>query len=171
MGNKASTSATEESLESSSGSGTSLSPGLQTKVIEDFQSTVLKEEWEKRQKYVLARGNERKIKELQRQEQLEQQMTAFQEQNKKVQDQLDNKIDATKAQFVDTMVEMQHDAKRLEDTYTSKNKKFQQEQPCTFERANLTVCLNGSSKGTSPTQCDDLMEAMDRCVKRSLVVH
>mmetsp|Transcript_22604 Transcript_22604/g.31562 ORF Transcript_22604/g.31562 Transcript_22604/m.31562 type:complete len:167 (+) Transcript_22604:127-627(+) len=166
MGNRGSKTTADES----SGSGTSLSPGLQSKVVEDFQSTVLKEEWEKRQKYLLARGNERKINELQRQEHLEQQMEAFQEQNAKVQEQLDAQMDTSKARFADMIVEMQHDAKRLEDTYVHGSNKNQKQQPCTFERANLTVCLK-NTESSSPSACDELMEAMDRCVKRSLVVH
>ena len=84
------------------------------KILQDFQSTVLKEEWEKRQKYILARNSKRRQADFEFQEALKERMAAVRKQQTAVQSQLDEKAATLQARFADVSIGMQHDAARLE---------------------------------------------------------
>lgn len=84
------------------------------KILQDFQSTVLKEEWEKRQKYLLAKNNKRLMSDYEFQEALKERMTAVRQQQAAVHKQLDEKAEALQARFADISIGLQHDADRLE---------------------------------------------------------
>jgi hypothetical protein len=89
---------------------------LPDKILQDFQSTVIKEEWEKRQKYLLAKNNKRRMEDFQFQEALKERMAAVRQQQATVQSQLDEKAESLQAQFADTSVGMKHDADRLAES-------------------------------------------------------
>jgi len=84
------------------------------KILQDFQSTVLKEEWEKRQKYLMAKNNQRRMEDFQFQEALKERMAAVRQQQTAVNAQLDEKAEALQARFANVSVALQHDADRLE---------------------------------------------------------
>lgn len=89
-------------------------PSLKDKILQDFQSTVLKEEWEKRQKFLLAKNNQRRLDDYQFQEALKERMAVVRQQQASIQSQLDEKTQALQARFADVSIGAQHDAERLE---------------------------------------------------------
>lgn len=142
---------------------THASIAVSDEALKDFQSTVLKEEWEKRQQYLLARGNKRRMEDLKRKEELKQHMEQFRLQNDVVQAQLDESRDQLMARFADQSVEMEHTIKKLEQSHANKMK-FEEKKPCLQERANLSVCFKND-----PEACSDFVEALDHCVTKTLV--
>lgn len=131
------------------------------KVLQDFQSKVLKGEWEKRQKYMMARGNQRRIEDLKREEALKEHMENFRAQNEKVHRQLDERIDKQQNRFSDTKFAMNYDLKRMGNSYS--NREFEESKPCLTQRTSVAVCFKND-----PKLCGDFMEALDQCVGKSL---
>jgi hypothetical protein len=96
---------------------------LLDKIVQDFQSTVLKDEWEKRQKYLLARNNKRRLEDLQHQEAHKQQQELFQKENEALQGRLDERTDTLLARFADSTIALQHDTARLEKEHLAERRK------------------------------------------------
>jgi hypothetical protein len=83
-------------------------------MVSDFQSEILKEEWESRQKFVLAKSNQRILAEEQRKQDLEKKLSAWKEQDTRVHERLDERLDELKTQFSEAEVEVRHDASRIQ---------------------------------------------------------
>lgn len=170
MGNSGSTSSVsneekQESTPEETVSGVFLSDELQNRILQDFQSKVLKEEWEKHQKYMIAKGNERRLEEFQKMEVIEQQLNSFHPQNELVQSQLDQRIDELQAKFSDISTAAKFDADRMEKKLTSK--KFQaSESPCLMARTNVSMCLP-EKQGSN--DCSDFIRALEKCVQDTIV--
>lgn len=75
---------------------------------------MIKQEWEKRQQYFLAKNSQRRLGDLEFQEALNQRMAAVRQQQASVQKQLDEKAEALQARFADISIGLQHDADKLE---------------------------------------------------------
>lgn len=84
------------------------------KILQDFQSTVLKEEWENRQKYLLAKNSKRRQADFEFQEALKARMEAVRQQQTAVQSQLDEKAQALQARFTSVSIDLQDDVARFE---------------------------------------------------------
>lgn len=130
------------------------------KILGDFQSKVLKEEWEKHQKYMIAKGNQRRLQEYQKKEQLDQQVEQFRAQDSARQSQLDQRMDDLQAKFSDSATAFKFDAQRLDQTLASISVKEEMEAPCLGPRTNVTVCLSSESK----RDCSDFVLALEKCV-------
>jgi hypothetical protein len=93
---------------------------------------------------------------------------SFREKNKKIQQQLDQTIEAYEDRFTDTANVMEYDAARLEKKYldgktlqTSKS-----EIPCFTERASVASCYSQNKKET--TGCDSFIEALTECASKTI---
>lgn len=75
---------------------------------------MIKQEWEKRQQYFLAKNSQRRLGDLEFQEALNQRMAAVRQQQASVQKQLDEKAEALQARFADISIGLKHDADKLE---------------------------------------------------------
>lgn len=146
-------------------SGVFLSQDLQKKVIHDFQSVVLKEEWEKRQKSILAQNNKRVMAAEKRKADLEQKLEAWRNHDKKLHEKLDTKIDELNSRFADSAVELKYDTDRLEKKI-GQGPKFGTGNACLNARADLANCYKNSA---DPLACDEFIEALERCVKKTVL--
>ena len=95
-------------------------------------------------------------------------MDQFREQNKKVQQQLDQAIQSFEDRFTDTANVLEYDAERLEKKYlggktlqTSKS-----EIPCFAERANMVTCYTQNKK--DPMVCDSFIQALTECANTTV---
>mmetsp|Transcript_9290 Transcript_9290/g.10270 ORF Transcript_9290/g.10270 Transcript_9290/m.10270 type:complete len:174 (-) Transcript_9290:81-602(-) len=170
MGNTASSKASiEEQGDSSTEltSGFFLADGLQSKIMQEFQSKLLQDEWEKHQKYVIAKGNKRRLEEFQTKEYIVQKLNEFRPQNDLQQSQLDQRIDELRAKFSDITTASKFDAARLHERMTSQ-KIFAGETPCLIDRTNVTLCLS-ENHGKESNKCNDFITALENCAQRTIV--
>mmetsp|Transcript_13574 Transcript_13574/g.31543 ORF Transcript_13574/g.31543 Transcript_13574/m.31543 type:complete len:166 (-) Transcript_13574:1961-2458(-) len=136
------------------------------RVLKEFQSRVLAEEWEKYQKLVIAMSNERQLKNYNTREAVRERMTAFRQQNSAVQAGLDQQIDSLQARFADLNTEAKFDASRLEKEYLGHDAGGGEAQPkgvaCLAPRTTLALCIQ--EKGGSTAGCEEFISAMELCV-------
>lgn len=137
------------------------------KVMNEFQSKHLKEEWEKRQRAILASRNERIAEDERRRVGLEQELNVFRAQNADVQSKLDAKIDSASARFADLQVELQYEADRVEKKLGQSGPKGAGgAAPCVEVRSELAACFR---EANDVRRCDGYVEALERCVKVEVV--
>ena len=135
--------------------------------MEDFQSTHLKEEWENRQRAILAARSERIAKDEERRAGLEAELNLFRARNADTQSKLDARIDAASARFADLEVEMKYDIDRLEKKIGSGPKITDgKAAPCLTLRSDLASCFR---EADDVRKCDGFMEALERCVRMEVV--
>jgi predicted RNA-binding protein with EMAP domain len=136
------------------------------KILQDFESSVLKEEWEKRQKMIMAKTNERRLQDFQFQEALKERMAAIRQHHAQVQESLDERTEALQARFADVAVELQHDAARLRDQYLSPQPDSSQPS-CLDVRTKLATCFKQNVNNSKI--CDDYVEALNVCMQKRLL--
>jgi len=134
------------------------------RILQDFQSKVLKDEWEKHQKYMIAKGNKRRLEEFHTKEALDQQINNFRQQDGIRQSQLDERIDDLQAKFSDISTALQFDANRIDQKLASMSFKGETEAPCLGQRTNVTLCLQ-DKKGN----CDAFIKSLEKCVGETVV--
>jgi hypothetical protein len=125
----------------------------------------LKEEWEKHQKFLLARGNKRRLEEFETKNALDQRLETFRQQDSIRQSQLDERIDGLRAKFSDLSTAMEFDANRMDQKLSSMNFKKENEAPCLESRTNIAMCLSDKSR----SNCDAFMQALEKCVGDTVV--
>ena len=138
------------------------------KVMNEFQSKHLKEEWEKRQRAILASRNERIAEDERRRVGLEQELSMFRAQNADVQAKLDAKIDSASSRFADLQVELQYEVDRVEKKLGQGGPKGAggAAAPCVELRSELAACFR---EVADVRRCDGYVEALERCVKVEVV--
>mmetsp|Transcript_22005 Transcript_22005/g.47956 ORF Transcript_22005/g.47956 Transcript_22005/m.47956 type:complete len:167 (-) Transcript_22005:125-625(-) len=164
MGNK--TSSASEPAESAE---IFLSEDLQSKVMADFQSAHLKEEWENRQRAILAARSERIAEDERRRAGLEAELKLFRVRNAETQAKLDAKIDDASARFADLQIELKYDVDRLEKKLGSGPKVKGSDDaaaPCLTLRSDLAACFRDAD---DVRKCDGFVEALERCVRMEVV--
>jgi exonuclease VII large subunit len=139
------------------------------KILQDFQSSVLKQEWEKRQKLILAKSNERRLADYQFQEALKERMQHIRQHHAQIQQRLDEKTEALQARFADVTVELQHDAARLREQHlSSSSKQPTGSQPgCVDVRTKLATCYEENVSNSKI--CDGYVEALNVCMQKRLL--
>jgi hypothetical protein len=140
-----------------------LEENLQKKILQDFQSTVIKQEWEKRQQYFLAKNSQRRLGDLEFQEALNQRMAAVRQQQASVQKQLDEKAEALQARFADISIGLKHDADKLEKENLSIQPRTGSSQPCLNVRKKLASCYKRNQG--EPSNCDALVNELGACIE------
>ena len=138
------------------------------KVMSDFQSKHLKEEWENRQRSILASRNKRIAEDERRRIGLEHELNVFRARNAETQAKLDAKIDSSSARFADLEVELQFEVDRVEKKVGQGGPKGADGAvaPCVALRADLASCFR---EADDVRKCDGYIEAMERCVKVEVV--
>ena len=138
------------------------------KVMNDFQSKHLKEEWENRQRAILASRNERIAEDERRRVGLEQELNVFRARNAETQAKLDAKIDSASARFADLQVELQYEVDRVEKKVGQGGPKGADgaATPCVSLRADLAACFR---EADDVRKCDEYIDALERCVKVEVV--
>ena len=139
------------------------------KVMNEFQSKHLKEEWEKRQRAILASRNKRIAEDERRRVGLEQELNVFRAQNADVQAKLDAKIDSASARFADLQVELRYEADRVEKKLGQGGPRGAAggaAPPCVELRSELAACFR---EADDVRRCDGYVEALERCVKVEVV--
>ena len=138
------------------------------KVMNDFQSKHLKEEWENRQRAILASRNERIAEDERRRVGLEQELNVFRARNAETQAKLDAKVDSANARFADLQVELQYEVDRVEKKVGQGGPKGADgaAAPCVTLRADLAACFR---EADDVRKCDGYIEALERCVKVEVV--
>lgn len=144
-----------------------LSEDLQAKIVGDFQSKNLKDEWESRQRSILAASNERVARDEQRRAELDQKLGVWRSQNESTQSQLDTKIDGLNSRFADLSVEIQHDASRIERKIGA-NPKFGRGDICLNARAQVSACLKECD---NIRKCDGFVDILENCAKKAVTNH
>jgi len=148
-------------------SGIFISQEVQDKIVQDFQSSVLKEEWSKRQSAILTRANERKAQNKQHQAELEEKVNAWKEHDTAAQKQLDEQMNALKGQFVDKHLDVMSDVGRLERKMGT-GPKFGEGKACLNTRVNLIQCYK---ENDDIRPCNDIMAALEQCVSKTVTSH
>eukprot|EP00978_Attheya_sp_CCMP212_P018511 scaffold50706_cov39-Attheya_sp.AAC.1 len=147
-------------------SGIFLSEGLQKSMVSDFQSEVLKEEWKSRQKFVLAKSNQRIVADEQRKQELEKKLSVWKEQDTRVHERLDERLDELKTQFSETELEIRHDASRIQSKI-GQGPKTGKGNECIDQRVNLSSCFKSGIKN-NPLVCDPFLDALENCVQKAI---
>ena len=93
-------------------------------------------------------------------------MKQFREQNEKVQQQLDQSIEAFEDKFTDTMNAVEYDAARLEKKYLRGKYLSASKLPCLSERAEIASCYQQNSTNTG--SCDVFLEALTACTNKTI---
>eukprot|EP00586_Coscinodiscus_wailesii_P017546 CAMPEP_0172501736 /NCGR_PEP_ID=MMETSP1066-20121228/152957_1 /TAXON_ID=671091 /ORGANISM="Coscinodiscus wailesii, Strain CCMP2513" /LENGTH=179 /DNA_ID=CAMNT_0013276697 /DNA_START=38 /DNA_END=577 /DNA_ORIENTATION=+ len=172
MGNKSSSAAKDVQMQSSLNekvseeSGIYVGQELQNKMVHDFQSNILNEEWHERQKNILTRGLERALQDEQRRHQFEKKWDEWKEKDKKRQFHLDSEIDSARNQFADLTVALEHDVKKLKGQFGTGGPQFGKGSGCLDARVNLVNCMKEKN---GPFACDPFMDNLERCVKRTIL--
>ena len=135
------------------------------KILQDFQSKALKAEWEKHQKYMIAKGNDRRLEEFRLKENLDQRLNSFRQQDSIRQQQLDDRIDDLQAKFADVSTALQFDTNRIDQKLSSMNFKGETRSSCLAPRTRLAKCFN-VDRGIG---CDDIIKELERCVEETVV--
>lgn len=97
---------------------------------------------------------------------LQRQMEQFREQNKSLQQQLDQSIESLEDRFTDTANAVEFDAERLEKSYlgTKSLSASKKDIPCFSERSNIAACFTDNKK--QPLVCDPFIEALTECANK-----
>lgn len=139
---------------------------LKGTIFNELKSTVLKETWEKYQKSLIAKGNQRRSDEFRAKEDLDQHLNMFRQNDSIRQQQLDERAEDLQAKFSDVSTALQFDTSRIEQKLTSIIFKGETEAPCLSSRTKVAVCFR-DAKGSS---CDDYVKELERCVKETVVL-
>lgn len=137
------------------------------RILHEFQSTVLKEEWEEYQKYMIAKTNNRRLDEFHSKEKLDKAIQTFRQQNSLRDGQLDNLVDDLQAKFSDVNIALQFDANRIDRDLVSMACKGETEAPCLGQRTNVALCL----KTKTGDRCDEYIKALEKCVGDAVVLN
>mmetsp|Transcript_20739 Transcript_20739/g.45007 ORF Transcript_20739/g.45007 Transcript_20739/m.45007 type:complete len:174 (+) Transcript_20739:63-584(+) len=170
MGNRSSTpssSSTEGQEGEGGGSGLYLTPELQAKINQDFDSHILQTEWSKYRTLHLQRHEQRENSYSIREEETQQKIEAFTVQAKQVHNQLDEMVDAAKSKLVDLEVEIEHDVNRLGKKFEGSlsNTAMTTEGICLDVRAELSHCYH-TLKDSG--ECQIFAQKLDKCVTEAL---
>ena len=134
-------------------------------IIHEFQSKVLKEEWEKHQKHLIIQGSKLRSESHRVMEDIDKQMNEFRIRDSLQQQQLDERAEDLQAKFADINTELQFDANRIDRKLASMIFKGETEPPCLGSRTKVALCFQ-DAKGSS---CDDYLKELERCVKETVV--
>lgn len=105
---------------------------------------------------------------LEQKTKLQHHMDQFREQNKKVQQQLDQAIESFEDRFTDAANVLEYDAARLEKQYLG-GKSLQTSKkdiPCFAERTSVVTCY--SENKMDPMVCDSFIKAMAACANKTV---
>ena len=83
--------------------------------MKDFQSKILREEWEERQKQILLQANDRIFHEEKKRKDMEERYTKWKEANEAKHASLDEKINNLKSSFRDTEFALKYDLNALQE--------------------------------------------------------
>eukprot|EP00558_Chaetoceros_sp_UNC1202_P007214 CAMPEP_0197245702 /NCGR_PEP_ID=MMETSP1429-20130617/10409_1 /TAXON_ID=49237 /ORGANISM="Chaetoceros sp., Strain UNC1202" /LENGTH=185 /DNA_ID=CAMNT_0042706245 /DNA_START=38 /DNA_END=595 /DNA_ORIENTATION=- len=146
-------------------SGVFLSNELQADILGAFQSQVLQTQWEKLQTKIMVNHNERISQNELRKLQVEEEVARWKKDNDEVQNILDERMEGVKSQFWDLEVALQQDVQNLENK-VGNVPKFGGDTACFDVRSSLTSCYKNTKDVRT---CDELVAAMDRCVKQTVI--
>ncbi len=135
-------------------------------IFHELQRTVLNETWEKYQKSLIAKGNQRRSDEFRAKEDLDQRLNMFRQNDSIRQQQLDERTEDLQARFSDISTALQFDTNRIDQKLASMIFKGEAEAPCLASRTKVAVCFR-DAKGSS---CDDYVKELERCVKETVVL-
>jgi hypothetical protein len=135
--------------------------------LHEFDSKVLKDEWEEHQKYLIAKLDSRRLHDYETKMQLKHQLQSLREQDLLRQRVLDERIDAAQAQFSDLSVALQYDTDRIDQKLASISFKQNTEAPCLGPRTHVANCLQ-SQKGVK--QCENYIRELQTCVEQIVVL-
>jgi hypothetical protein len=136
------------------------------RILHEFQSKVLKEEWEEHQKYMIAKADKRRLEEYRSKEKLDRKLDTFRQQNSIRDGQLDNLTDDFQAKFSDINTALQFDANRIDRKLVSMSFKGETEAPCLGQRTNVAICFQHKTGDN----CDEYIKALEKCVGEAVVL-
>lgn len=136
----------------------------------DFQNKHLREEWEKRQRAILAASSKRLAEDEAARQQLDAELALFRAKNAEVQGKLDQQIDASASRFADLQVELKFDCERLDRSLAAAggngSAQTGEGNQCLDARANLAACLR---QAEDVRKCDGFVEVMEACIKKQVL--
>ncbi|KAL3764324.1 hypothetical protein ACHAW5_008921 [Stephanodiscus triporus] len=171
MGNRSSSAPSSSSAsvgeqDGGGGSGWYLSPELQAKINQDFDSHILQNEWDKYRASHLQRHHQRESSYSDREAEIRQRMESFRERARQVHGRLDDAIDASRAKLSDLEVQVGHEIDRLYDKFEGdKTTGLSSRGECLDVRAELSHCYNTLKDGG---ECQVFVQKLDRCVTEAL---
>jgi hypothetical protein len=136
------------------------------RILHEFQSKVLKEEWEEHQKYMIAKKDKRRLEEFHAQEKLDQDIKSFRQQNSVREGHLDNLMDDLQAKFSDINTALQFDVNRIDRKLVSITFKGETEAACLGQRTNVALCF----KSKAGDKCDEYIKALEKCFGDAVVL-
>ena len=139
---------------------------LAAEILQTFQSQALQTEWEKVQTKILTNQQQRVEEDDVRKVRLEENLTKWRAQNEAVQKTLDDKIASCRQAFNDAQTAMQVDLTDMEGQMNKVPKFGGGDDACFEFRKSLTNCYKEASDGR---KCDDLVNAMEMCVKKTVM--
>ncbi|KAG7345771.1 hypothetical protein IV203_033302 [Nitzschia inconspicua] len=110
---------------------------------------------------------------LEQRAQLEQKLTAFRQQNQKVQAKLDATLEGLEDKFTDTANAVEYDIERLEQQYLGGRHKVMAPMTyCGQERLDIVACYtqqsSNNNNNANPLACDAFVKALTKCTEKTV---
>lgn len=137
-------------------------------IVQSFQSEALKTQWEKLQAKILMNHKDRITQDQVRKAQVQEELSQWRKHNDAVHASLDQKLDDLRAKFSDAQVAVSYDVGKLEQRLEKVPKFGGKDGACLDVRMALVNCFKGVE---DVRECDDVLYAMERCVKQTVIAH
>jgi hypothetical protein len=143
----------------------SLSAQMQQQLAQDFHNEQIVKLFGKQMEKIGERKAAALQGALEQRAQLEQNMAAFRERNKKVQTQLDTTIESLEDKFTDTANIVEYDMSRLEQKHLGSSYDGNK-LVCLIERSDIATCYQQNRE--NPLACDAFVQALTKCTERTV---